>query len=114
MEAADCGAIADLQQEHIDRGPKVIHSLLLLDFLNVCLLRVLTEAEQHLVRTLPPKTERIPCTNAGTPSNAVSRLKLEAVIEGVTNLDRICSDHDIRTISCEQIIEVSLRNRRSS
>ena len=57
IEAAICEGITRFEQEYMGRGPKDIHAHLIGDLLVVRLQGVLTAAEQHLVRSLPPKRE---------------------------------------------------------
>jgi hypothetical protein len=58
MEAAICEGINRFEQEYMGRGPKDLHAHLIGDLLLVRLLGVLTAAEQHLVKTLPPEKGR--------------------------------------------------------
>lgn len=54
LEAAVCEGLSRFQQEFMGRGPKEIHAYLINDILLVRLRGILTTAEQHLVRSLPP------------------------------------------------------------
>src|SRR6476659_5147558 len=58
IEAAVCDGVSRFEQEYMGRGPKDIRAHLLGDLLVVRLQGVLTAAEQHLVRTLPPEKGR--------------------------------------------------------
>ncbi len=55
IEAAVCVGMTAIEQKYIGRGPKDIHAHLIDDFLVVRLHGVLTEGEQQLVKTLPPR-----------------------------------------------------------
>ncbi|MCL4197947.1 MAG: DUF2294 family protein [Phycisphaerales bacterium] len=58
LEAAVCEGLSRFQQEFMGRGPKEIHAYLINDILLVRLRGILTTAEQHLVRSLPPSAGR--------------------------------------------------------
>ncbi|MEX0713498.1 MAG: Na-translocating system protein MpsC family protein [Pirellulales bacterium] len=58
IEAAVCEAITHFEQEYMGRGPKDIRAHLIGDLVLVRLRGVLTAAEQHLVKSLPPRRPR--------------------------------------------------------
>ena len=58
IEAAVCEGVSLFEQEYMGRGPKDIRTHLLGDLLVVRLRGVLTAAEQHLVKALPPEKGR--------------------------------------------------------
>jgi Na+-translocating membrane potential-generating system (MpsC) len=55
MEAAICGPVSRLEQEQLGQELRDIHAPLIGDLLMVCLHRVLTAAEQQLVKPPPAK-----------------------------------------------------------
>ena len=55
IEAAISEAVSRFEQDYMGRGPKDIHAHLLGDLVVVRLQRVLTAAEQHLVKSLNDK-----------------------------------------------------------
>ena len=58
IEAAICKGITRFEQDYMGRGPKDIHAYVINDLVVVRMKGVLTAAEQHLVKTLPPERGR--------------------------------------------------------
>src|SRR3954468_19815396 len=69
VEAAICDGVTRFEQEYMGRGPKDLRAHLLGDLLVVRLQGVLTAAEQHLVKALPPRQR----TGPGRPGSAAGR-----------------------------------------
>ena len=58
IEAAVCQGMSRFQQDFMGRGPKDIHAHLIGDLVLVRLRGVLTNAEQHLLKSLPSEKGR--------------------------------------------------------
>jgi len=58
IEGAVCQGMSRFQQDFMGRGPKDIHSHLIDDLVLVRSRDVLTNAEQHLVQSLPSEKGR--------------------------------------------------------
>src|SRR3989337_252241 len=101
IEAAICDGISRFEQEYMGRGPKDIHAHLLGDLLVVRLQGVLTAAEQHLVKTLPPEKGRDLLKQVRTQLIETARPSLEGMIEQVTGLRPMSLHHDISTVTGE-------------
>ncbi len=108
IEAAVCAGVSHFEQEYMGRGPKDIRAHLLGDLLVVRLQGVLTAAEQHLVKTLPPEKGRDLLKQVRTQLIETARPTLEAVVTEVTGVKPVSMHHDISTRSGEEVIIFSL------
>jgi uncharacterized protein YbcI len=104
MEAAVCQGIARFEQDYMGRGPKDIRAHLLGDLLIVRLQGVLTAAEQHLVKTLPPEKGRDLLKQVRTQLIETARPTLEALVESITGVKPISVHHDISTVTGEELV----------
>lgn len=104
IEAAVCAAIARFEQEYMGRGPKNVQTHLIGDLLLIRLQGVLTSAEQHLVRTLPPEKGRDLLKQVRTQLIEAARPKLDAMLQEIVGQSPISLHHDISTISGEEIV----------
>jgi uncharacterized protein YbcI len=104
IEAAICQGIARFEQEYMGRGPKDIRAHLIGDLLVVRLQGVLTAAEQHLVKTLPPEKGRDLLKQVRTQLIETARPTLEALVESVAGLRPISVHHDISTVTGEELV----------
>src|SRR5437764_10031451 len=83
IEAAICEGISRFEQEYMGRGPKDIRAHLIDDLVVVRLQGVLTAAEQHLVKTLPPEKGRDLLKQVRTQLIETARSVLQAPIEEI-------------------------------
>ena len=108
IEAAICDGITRFEQEHMGRGPKHIHAHLIGDLLLVRLQGVLTAAEQHLVRTLPPEKGRDLLKQVRRQLIETARPILEALVRESTGVDVVSLHHDISGVTGEEIVLFTL------
>ena len=108
IEAAVCDGISRFEQEYMGRGPKDIRTHLLGDLLVVRLTGVLTAAEQHLVKTLPPEKGRDLLKQVRIQLIETARSALETVVQGITGVKPVSLHHDISTITGEELIVFTL------
>jgi uncharacterized protein YbcI len=108
IEAAVSDGVSRFEQEYMGRGPKDIRAHLLGDLLVVQLLGVLTAAEQHLVRTLPPEKGRDLLKQVRTQLIEVARPVLAEMVGGATGVKVVSLHHDISTVTGEEIILFTL------
>lgn len=108
IEAGICEGITRFEQEYMGRGPKDIRAYLLGDLLVVRLQGVLTAAEQHLVKTLPPEKGRDLLKQVRTQLIETARPLLEVMVNEVTGGRVLSLHHDVSTVSGEEVILFSL------
>jgi uncharacterized protein YbcI len=108
IEAAACEGISRFEQEYMGRGPKHIQAHLINDLLVVRLKGVLTAAEQHLVKSLPPEKGRDLLKQVRTQLIETARAVLEAVVVEVTGVGVVSLHHDISVITGEEVILFTL------
>ena len=108
IEAAICEGISHFEQEHMGRGPKDIRAYLLGDLVVVRLEGVLTAAEQHLVRSLPPEKGRDLLKQVRTHLIETARPLMEAMLEGITGVKVVSLHHDISTLTGEEVVLFTL------
>lgn len=108
LEAQISEGMARFQQEFIGRGPKTIHTHLLNDLVVVRLQGVLTAAEQHLVKVLPPEKGRDLLKQVRTELIEIARPQLDAMIGSITNAQIISLHHDISTQTGEEVVIFTL------
>jgi len=108
IEAAICDGVSRFEQEYMGRGPKDIRAHLLGDLLVVRLQGVLTAAEQHLVRTLPPEKGRDLLKQVRTQLIEIARPVLEEMVAGATGVGVVSLHHDISTVTGEEVILFTL------
>ncbi|HUG92217.1 MAG TPA: DUF2294 domain-containing protein [Planctomycetaceae bacterium] len=108
VEAAVCDGITRFEQEHMGRGPKDIHAHLIGDLLVIRLQGVLTAAEQHLVKTLPPERGRDLLKQVRTQLIETARPVLEELVETATGTRPLSLHHDISTVTGEEILLFTL------
>jgi len=110
IEAAVCDRVSRFEQEYMGRGPKDIRAHLLGDLLVVRLHGVLTAAEQHLVRTLPPEKGRDLLKQVRTQLIEVARPVLAETVAGVAGVPVVSLHHDISTVTGEEVILFTLES----
>ena len=108
IEAAICEGASHFEQEYMGRGPKQISAHLIGDMLVVRLQGVLTAAEQHLVKTLPPDKGRDLLKQVRTQLVETARPALESLVEKVTGIKPRSLHHDISTLTGEEILVFTL------
>ena len=108
VEAAVCDGVSRFEQEYMGRGPKDIRAHLLGDLLVVRLQGVLTAAEQHLVRTLPPEKGRDLLKQVRTQLIEIARPVLSAAVAEATGVPIVSLHHDISTVTGEEVILFTL------
>ena len=108
IEAAVCDGVSRFEQEYMGRGPKDIRAHLLGDLLVVRLQGVLTAAEQHLVRTLPPEKGRDLLKQVRTQLIEIARPVLAAAVAQATGVGVVSLHHDISTVTGEEVILFTL------
>ena len=108
VEAAVCDGVSRFEQEYMGRGPKDIRAHLLGDLLVVRLQGVLTAAEQHLVRTLPPEKGRDLLKQVRTQLIEIARPVLSATVAEATGVAVVSLHHDISTLTGEEVILFTL------
>jgi uncharacterized protein YbcI len=86
IEASVCDAMARFEQEYMGRGPKDIYTHLVRNLLVVQLHGVLTAAEQHLVKTMPPEKGRDLLKQVRTQLIEIARPTLEKLIADITGV----------------------------
>jgi uncharacterized protein YbcI len=108
VEAAVCDGISRFQQEFMGRGPKDIRTHLIGDILVIRMRGILTAAEQHLVKSLPPERGRNLLKDVRTQLIEVARPALEAMVRESTGTDVLSLHHDISTTTGEEVIVFTL------
>ncbi len=108
IEAAISDGISRFEQDYMGRGPKVIHTHLLGDLLVVRLQGVLTAAEQHLAKSLPPEKGRELLKQVRTQLVETARSVLELLVNDVTGVKTLSMHHDVSTITGEEVILFTL------
>lgn len=108
IEAATCEGVSHFEQEYMGRGPKEIRAHLLGELLVVRLEGVLTAAEQHLVKTMPPEKGRDLLKQVRTQLIETARPALEALITDITGVQPLSLHHDISTRTGEKIVIFTL------
>jgi uncharacterized protein YbcI len=108
IEAAICQGMSRFQQEYMGRGPKDIHARLVGDLLLVRLQGVLTAAEQHLVKSLPPEKSRNLLKEVRTHLIEVARPMMEAMVEAEAGVSVVSLHHDISTVTGEEVVVFTL------
>ena len=108
IEAAICDGITRFEQEYMGRGPKHIHTHLIGDLLVVRLEGVLTSAERHLVKSVPPEKGRGLLKQVRTELIETARPIMEAMVREVTGVKVLSMHHDISTVTGEEIVLFTL------
>jgi uncharacterized protein YbcI len=107
-EAAICEGMSRFQQEYMGRGPKDIRAFVFGDILLVRLQGVLTAAEQHLVKSLPPEKGRDLLKQVRSQLVEIARPALESMVLSVTGIKPISLHHDISTVTGEEVVIFTL------
>ena len=108
IEAAVCQGMSRFQQDYMGRGPKDIHAHLIGDLVLVRLRGVLTNAEQHLVQSLPSEKGRDLLKQVRTELIEQARPILTAMIQEATGANVVSLHQDISTASGEEVVIFTL------
>ncbi|MGL5098286.1 MAG: DUF2294 domain-containing protein [Planctomycetia bacterium] len=108
IEAAVCQAMTRFEQKYMGRGPKDVHTHLIGDFIVIRLHGVLTEAEEKLVKTLPPEKGRDLLKQVRTQLIETARPVLEKMILEATGIAVLSMHHDISTRTGEEVVQFTL------
>jgi uncharacterized protein YbcI len=96
------------EQEYMGRGPKDVRTHLLGDLLVVRLLGVLTAAEQHLVKSVPPERGRDLLKQVRTQLIETARPIMQVMVEEATGSKVVSLHHDISTVTGEEVVLFAL------
>ncbi len=94
--------------EYMGRGPKDVRTNLIDDLVLVRLKGVLTAAEQHLVKTLPPEKGRDLLKQVRTHLIENARPMMEAMVQEITGQKVVSLHHDISTSTGEEVVLFTL------
>jgi uncharacterized protein YbcI len=108
IEAAVCEGMSRFEQEYMGRGPKDIRSHLIDDLLVIRLQGVLTAAEQHLTKALPPEKGRDLLKQVRTHLIETARPVLESLMQDITGSKVLSMHHDISTVTGEEMVLFTL------
>jgi uncharacterized protein YbcI len=108
IEAAICEGVSRFEQDYMGRGPKEIHTHLLIDLLVVRLQGVLTAAEQQLVKSLAADKGRDLLKQVRTHLIETARPVLETMIQEITGVKVLTMHHDISTLTGEEVVLFTL------
>jgi uncharacterized protein YbcI len=108
IEAAVCQGMSHFQQEFMGRGPKDTHAHLIGDLVLVRLHGVLTNAEQHLVQTLPSEKGRDLLKQVRTQLIEQARPILVTMIQEATGANVVSLHQDISTATGEEVVIFAL------
>ena len=108
IEAAVCQGMSHFQQDFMGRGPKDIHAHLIGDLVLVRLRGVLTNAEQHLVQSLPSEKGRDLLKQVRTQLIEQARPILVTMIQDATGANIVSLHQDISTATGEEVVIFTL------
>jgi uncharacterized protein YbcI len=108
IEAGIAQGVSHFEQQYMGRGPKDIKVHLIGDILLVRMQGVLTAAEQHLVKTLPPEKGRDLLKQVRTQLVELARPLLEEMVYEQTGVKVLSVHHDISTVTSEEVILFTL------
>lgn len=108
IEAAISDGMSRFEQDYMGRGPKGLNCFLIGDFVVVRLKGVLTAAEQHLVKSLPPERGRDLLKEVRTHLIESARPLMEAMVKQVTGIEVLSVHHDISTGTGEEFVIFTL------
>lgn len=108
IEAAICEKMARFEQEYMGRGPKGIRPHFFGDLLVVRLLGVLTDAEQHLVKSQEPSKGRDMLKQVRIHLIETARPIMEKMIQEITGVKVLSLHNDISTTTAEEAVLFTL------
>jgi uncharacterized protein YbcI len=110
IESAISQGMSRFEQEYMGRGPKDVRVHLIDDLVVVRLTEVLTEAEQHLVKTLAADKGRDLLKQVRTHLIEIARPTMAAMVQEITGVKVLSLHHDISTLTGEEIVLFTLEN----
>jgi uncharacterized protein YbcI len=108
IQSAVAEGMTRFEQEYMGRGPKDVRAHLIDDMVVVRLKGVLTAAEQHLVKTLPPEKGRDLLKQVRAQLLEIARPTMEAMVKEITGVDVVSFHHDISTMTGEEVVLFTL------
>jgi len=108
MEAAICERMMRFEQESMGCGPKGIRAHVIGDMVVVRLKGVLTNAEQHMIRTLQAERGRDLIKMVRIQLLEAARPIVEAIIQEITGVKVVSLHHDISTTTGEEVVLFTL------
>ena len=108
IEVAISEGFIRVEQEHMGRGPKNIHTHLIGNHLLVVLEGVLTSAERHLVQSVSPAQGRDLLKQVRTQLIETARPVMEAMVQEATGVKVLSLHHDISTLTGEEVVVFTL------
>jgi uncharacterized protein YbcI len=107
-EAAIAEEISHFEQEYMGQEPKHIYVCLIEDILVVRLRSVLAEAKQQLAKLLPAERGQGLLKDVRTHLIQTIRPAINAMIEKITNVDVVTTQHDINATTGEEVFVFTL------
>jgi uncharacterized protein YbcI len=108
IQSAIADGMTRFEQEYMGRGPKDVRAHLIEDLIVVRLKGVLTAAEQHLVKTLPPEKGRDLLKQVRSQLLEIARPTMEAMVAEITGARVVSFHHDISTVTGEEVVLFTL------
>jgi uncharacterized protein YbcI len=108
IQGAIAAGMTRFEQEYMGRGPKDVRAYLIDDVIVVRLKGVLTAAEQHLVKTLPPEKGRDLLKQVRSQLLEIARPTMEAMVKEITGVNVVSLHHDISTMTGEEVVLFTL------
>lgn len=108
IQSAIADGMTRFEQEYMGRGPKDVRAHLIDDLIVVRLRGVLTAAEQHLVKTMPPEKGRDLLKQVRSQLLEIARPTMEEMVQGITGVRVISFHHDISTLTGEEVVLFTL------
>lgn len=108
IQSAISNGMTRFEQEYMGRGPKDVRAHLIDDLIVVRLRGVLTAAEQHLVKAMPPEKGRDLLKQVRSQLLEIARPTMEAMVEGITGVKVVSFHHDISTLTGEEVVLFTL------
>jgi uncharacterized protein YbcI len=108
IESAISAAVSRFEQVYMGRDPKEVRAFLVDDLVLIRLKCVLTAAERHLVKTLPPEKGRDLLKDMRRHLLETGRPTLEAMIKEIVGVKVVSLHHDISTLTGEKVVLFTL------
>ncbi len=108
IQSAIADGMTRFEQEYMGRGPKDVRAHLIEDLVVVRLKGVLTAAEQHLVKTMPPEKGRDLLKQVRSQLLEIARPTMEAMVTEITGAQVVSFHHDISTLTGEEVVLFTL------
>lgn len=108
IQSAISDGMTRFEQEYMGRGPKDVRAYLIDDLIVIRMKGVLTAAEQHLVKALPPEKGRDLLKQVRSQLIEIARPTLVAMVEAITGVSVVSLHHDISTLTGEEVVLFTL------